>query len=308
MKLTTAFFALFTSVLLAAAPAQAQNDTNGLPPEAIALASHLKYQQGEIDLRGGLAKLTVPPDFNFLNADDTETVLVKLWGNPPSEKKSLGMLIPAGMTPLSSNCWVVTIDYDEDGYVKDNDAGKINYDDLLKQMQKSVEESNKIRREKGYPTAELLGWAAPPHYDAAAHKLYWAKRLKFDGENGDTLNYNIRMLGRKGVLELNAIASIDQFAEIDAQTPKILGMVDFKEGNRYADFDPKVDKVATYGLAALVAGGALAAAAKLGFLKLIWVAILAAKKFVVIGIIAVVAFFKKLFNRGSGSSGGTGTT
>ncbi len=116
------------------------------------------------------------------------------------------------------------------------------------------------------------------------------------------------MLGRKGVLELNAIASLDQFAEIDAQTPKILGMVDFKEGSRYADFDPKVDKVATYGLAALVAGGALAAAAKLGFLKLIWVAILAAKKFVVIGIIAVVAFFKKLFNRGSGSSGGTGTS
>jgi uncharacterized membrane-anchored protein len=301
MKLTTAFFALFTGALLAAIPALAQNDTNGLPPEALALASHLKYQQGEIDLRGGLAKLTVPPDFNYLNADDTETVLVKLWGNPPSQHKSLGMLIPAGVTPLSSNCWVVTINYDEDGYVKDNDAGKINYVDLLKQMQKSVEENNKIRREKGYPTAELLGWAAPPHYDAAAHKLYWAKRLKFDGENADTLNYNIRMLGRKGVLELNAIASIDQFAEIDAQTPKILGMVDFKEGNRYADFDPKVDKVATYGLAALVAGGALAAAAKLGFLKLIWVAILAAKKFVVIGIIAVVAFFKKLFNRRSGS-------
>ncbi len=188
MKLTTVLFALFTGVLLAAVPAQAQNDTNGLPPEVLALASHLKYQQGEIDLRGGLAQLTVPPEFNFLNAADTETVLVKLWGNPPQEKKSLGMLIPAGMTPLSSICWVVTIDYDEDGYVKDNDAGKINYDDLLKQMQKSVEESNKIRREKGYPTAELLGWAAPPHYDAAAHKLYWAKRLKIvNGENGDTL-------------------------------------------------------------------------------------------------------------------------
>ncbi|HXA45782.1 MAG TPA: DUF2167 domain-containing protein, partial [Candidatus Angelobacter sp.] len=111
MRLTTAFFALFIGVLLAVAPAQAQNDTNGLPPEMVALASHLKYQQGEIDLRGGLAKLTVPPDFNYLNADDTETVLHKLWGNPPQEKKLLGMLIPAGMTPLSANCWVVTIDY-----------------------------------------------------------------------------------------------------------------------------------------------------------------------------------------------------
>jgi uncharacterized membrane-anchored protein len=112
------------------------------------------------------------------------------------------------------------------------------------------------------------------------------------------------MLGRKGVLELNAIASIDQFQEIDAQTPEILGMVDFKEGNRYADFDPKVDKVATYGLATLVAGGALVAAAKLGFLKVIWLAILAAKKFIIIGFIAVVGFFKKLFKRKSDSLGG----
>jgi uncharacterized membrane-anchored protein len=304
MKYSVLILLLLTGLFCGTGALQAQTDTNSLPPQLAALVNHLKYQQGEIDLRGGLAKLTVPPDFNYLNPDDTETVLVKLWGNPPPETKPLGMLIPAGMTPLSSNCWVVTIDYDEDGYVKDGDAGKINYDDLLKQMQKSVEESNKVREEKGYPTAQLLGWAAPPHYDATTHKLYWAKRLRFSSADGDTLNYNIRMLGRKGVLELNAIASIDQFQEIDAQTPEILGMVDFKEGNRYADFDPKVDKVATYGLATLVAGGALVAAAKLGFLKVIWLAILAAKKFIIIGFIAVVGFFKKLFKRKSDSLGG----
>ena len=96
---------------------------------------------------------------------------------------------------------------------------------------------------------------------------------------------------------------MDQLGEIDKQTPEILGMVDFKEGNRYADFDPKVDKVAKYGIAALVAGGALAAAAKLGLLKGLWVFILAAKKFVIIAIVAIVAFFKKLFKRGGGSPG-----
>ena len=285
--------------------ARAQTDTNALPPQIVKLLDDLKYQQGQIDLRGGLATLTVPKEFNFLDSTDAETVLVKLWGNPPSEEKPLGLLIPAGMTPISSNCWVVTISYDADGYVKDDDASKINYDDLLKQMQKAVVENNKARQEKGYPAVDLLGWAEPPRYDAATHKMYWAKRFRVEGETGDTLNYDIRMLGRKGVLELNAIASVDQLPTIDAQTPQILGMVDFKEGNRYADFDPKVDKVATYGLAALVAGGALAAAAKLGFLKLLWVGILAAKKFVIIGIVAIVAFFKKLFNRGGNSSNGT---
>ena len=285
--------------------ARAQSDTNALPPQIVKLLNDLKYQQGQIDLRDGLATLTVPKEFNFLDSTDAETVLVKLWGNPPSEEKRLGLLIPAGMTPITSNCWVVTISYEEGGYVKDDDASKINYDDLLKQMKKAVLENNKSRQEKGYPTIELLGWAEPPRYDAATHKMYWAKRFKVEGETGETLNYDIRMLGRKGVLELKTIASVDQLPEIDAQTPQILGMVDFKEGNRYADFDPKVDKVATYGLAALVAGGALAAAAKLGFLKLLWVGILAAKKFVIIGIAAIVAFFKKLFNRRGNSSNGT---
>jgi uncharacterized membrane-anchored protein len=299
-KIAAIFLILFAAT---AGVIRAQVDTNALPPQIVTLLNSLKYQQGEIDLRGGLAKLTVPKEFNYLGPDDAETVLVKLWGNPPSEVKPLGLLIPAGMTPLSSNAWVVTIDYSEDGYVKDDDASKINYDDLLKKMQKGIEENNAERQKQGYRAITLVGWAAPPRYDAASHKLYWAKQLKFEGEHQDTLNYNIRMLGRKGVLELDAIAGIDQFAEIDAQTPQILGMVDFKEGSRYADFDPKVDKVAKYGLATLVAGGALAAAAKLGLLKGLWIFILAAKKLIIIGAIAVATFFKKLFKRG-GSSGG----
>jgi len=292
---------LFAGLLATAGLVRAQDITNRIPPEILQIVNNLKYQQGEIDLRNGLAKLTVPKEFNYLGPEDAEKVLVKLWGNPPSETKLLGMLMPAGLTPLNTNCWVVTIDYSEDGYVKDSDASKINYDDLLKQMQKGVEESNAERQKHGYPTVQLVGWAAPPRYDAETHKLYWAKDLKFEGTEGDTLNYNIRMLGRRGVLELDAVAGVNQFAEIDAQTPQILGMVDFKEGNRYADFDPKTDKVAKYGIAALVAGGALALAAKAGIFKLLWVGLLAFKKFVIIGVIAVVAFFKKLFNR-SGSS------
>lgn len=279
---------------------RAQVDTNRLA-QLVRLVKNLKYQQGEIDLRDGLAQLTVPKDFRFLGPDDAETVLVKLWGNPPSEEKPLGLLIPAGLTPLDTNCWVVTLDYSEDGYVKDDDAAKINYDDLLKKMQKGIAAENKERKKEGYPTLTLVGWAAPPHYDAATHKLYWAKDLKFEGEDSDTLNYSIRMLGRKGVLELNAVAGIGQFSEIDKQVPQILGMVDFKQGNRYADFNPKTDQVAKYGLTALVAGGALAAAAKLGLLKGLWVFIIAAKKFILIAVVAVVAFFKRLFKRGGSS-------
>lgn len=109
------------------------------------------------------------------------------------------------------------------------------------------------------------------------------------------LNYDIRILGRRGVLVLTAVSSMDQLPEIEKETPGILGMVDFNQGSRYADFDPKVDKVATYGIAALVAGGI---AAKAGLFKLLLAGLLALKKFVIIAFVAVVAFFKRLFGRG----------
>lgn len=275
--------------------ASAQNDA---PSEAQIekLAGSLQYEHGEIKLKDGLATLNVPSTFKYLDAKDAKTVLVDLWGNPKEQADDvIGLLMPAETTPLDSNCWAVTISYSNDGYVSDSDASKINYDDLLKQMQQSVRDDNKERAKEGYPNVDLVGWAAPPRYDATTHKLYWAKDIRFAGEPQDTLNYDIRVLGRRGVLELDAVAGMNQLTEIENQTPDILNMVDFDQGNRYADFDPKVDKVAKYGIAALVAGGVVGAAAKLGLFKLIWVFILAAKKFIIIGLAAIAAFFKRIF-------------
>src|SRR5579859_6715204 len=97
---------LLAGFMAASTSVYAQDNTN-LSPRVVTLLKNLKYQQGEIDLKGGLAKLTVPKEFNYLGPDDADTVLVKLWGNPPSDQKPLGLLIPAGLSPLSSNAWVV---------------------------------------------------------------------------------------------------------------------------------------------------------------------------------------------------------
>jgi len=300
MKIKPAFLLIpLLSALVLSAPGQRVPLT---ADEAQGLLNSLKYQQGEIKIKDGLATLNVPTNFNYLDAKGAETVLVELWHNPPAQAKNvLGLLMPAGMTPADEGCWVVTIEYADEGYVKDGDASKINYDDLLKKMQAATRENNKARTDKGYPAIDLVGWAAPPRYDAATHKLYWARDLRFEGEQADTLNYDIRILGRHGVLVLRAVSSMDQLAEIQKQTPQILGMVDFNQGNRYADFDPKADKVAAYGIAALVAGGV---AAKLGLFKLIWVFIIAAKKFIIIAVVAIGAWFRKIF-KGRGTSGPT---
>ncbi len=265
--------------------------------EAKKLIDGLRFQQGEIHLRGGLATIKVPERFRYLDPADAETVLTKIWHNPPSGERSLGMIFPAESGPLDPDTWAVVISYTEDGYVKDDEAAKLDYDDLLKKMKEGTSESNKLREKKGYATVELIGWAAPPRYDAADHKMYWAKELRFGGDPETTLNYDIRMLGRRGVLVLNAIAPTSQLAAIEQATPALLAMVNFQDGHRYADFNPSTDKVATYGLAALVAGGVLA---KGGFFKLLIGVALAAKKFVIVGVVVLFAAVKKFFAKVTG--------
>jgi uncharacterized membrane-anchored protein len=255
-------------------------------------AAALKYQKGTIVLADGLAKITLPENYRYLDPADTEKVLVDFWGNPRGGR-SLGMIVPAGFDPLLAAGWATILSFDDDGYVQDDDAAKIDYADLLKQMQKDIAEANEARLKEGYKSIELVGWAEPPHYDPATHKLYWAKELKFGGAREHTLNYNIRMLGRRGVLVLNAVASMDELKDVQAATPALLGMVNFQEGHRYADFNEDTDKVATYGLAALVAGGI---ATKAGFFKALWLAILAGKKFVIIAVIALAGWGKKLWD------------
>ena len=131
-------------------------------------------------------------------------------------------------------------------------------------------------------------------YDSTTHKLYWAKDLRFGTEPVHTLNYNIRVLGRRGVLVLNAVATMDQLAAVQAGMGQVIGFVDFADGNRYADFVPGTDKVAEYGIAALIAGGI---AAKAGFFKLLLAGIIALKKLIVVALVAIGAFFKRIFGK-----------
>jgi uncharacterized membrane-anchored protein len=287
-------------VLLCAYAAKADDKPITTREDAEALVSTFKYQTGHILLRGDLAELNVPPTFRYLGPDDAQAVLVRLWGNPPGPQH-LGLLLPADTSPIQRGCWAVTIDYIEDGHVNDSDAAKIDYTSLLAQMKQATVEENKTRAEKGFPTAELIGWAAPPHYDSTTHKLYWAKEIAFSGDTTHTLNYNIRVLGRKGVLLLNAIAPMSQLDTVERMTPDILTMVDFQKGNRYADYDSSTDKLATYGIAALVAGGV---AAKMGLFKVLLVGILALKKAIIVGIAAVSAWFKKVFKKKPKATGG----
>lgn len=252
--------------------------------------AQLKFQRGKITLPGAIATLDLPANFRYLSPADAERVLVDAWGNPPGFE-SLGMIVPAATSVLERDSWGVMVTYEKDGHIKDDDADSIKYDELLKEMQSSVLEGNKERKEQGYPAIHLMGWAEKPSYAKDSHKLYWAKDLMADG-GAHSLNYNVRVLGREGVLNLNAIAGMDQIETIKKEMRQVTAFTDFTPGNRYADFDGKTDKVAEYGLAALVAGGV---ASKLGLFGKLIALLLAFKKVLLVllfgGATAIWKFF-----------------
>lgn len=195
-------------------------------------------------------------------------MLEELWGNPPDDSV-LGMIVPATPRLIEEGSWAVVVTYSQEGYVSDADASKIDYDDLLSDLKQGTRDENAARKEAGFGTVDLLGWAVPPRYDAATRKLYWAKELSFDGSDQHTLNYDIRVLGRHGYLSLNAIAGMSDLPAVQGGMQELLPMTEFNAGARYADFNQATDKVATYGLAALVGGGLATKAglfAKLGLI------------------------------------------
>ncbi|MFT4763545.1 MAG: putative membrane-anchored protein [Oleispira sp.] len=250
----------------------------------------IQPQSGSITIEEAGATLNIPENFYFLNAEDAERVLVEAWGNPPGQN-ALGMLFPAGVSPLDSEAWAVTIAYEEEGYVSDENAEDIDYDELLEQMQEDTRASSIERDKMGYGTVSLVGWASAPYYDASSNKLHWAKEIRFDGTEENTLNYNVRVLGRKGVLVLDFIAGMNQLPLIKQNLGAVLDIAEFDQGASYADFNPDLDKVAAYGIGALVAGKVIA---KTGFLV---VALLFLKKFGIFILLGLGALYKMVFKR-----------
>ena len=254
--------------------------------------SSFTYQYGKIDLRDGLATLVVPDGFKFLDGEQSEYVLTELWGNPPGDDP-IGLLFPEDMTPFHEEfTYCVEITYSEEGYIEDDDAQDLDYDDLLEEMQEDILSQNPSREAQGYEAMELVGWASPPFYDSENKKLHWAKELKFDGYDVNTLNYDIRVLGRRGYLNLTAIGDIYILDAFNQDRDQILASVHFNEGNRYSDFNPDIDEVAAYGIGGLIAGKILAKAGFFALLLKFW-------KFIAIGAVAIFSGFrKKIFGGG----------
>jgi len=264
----------------------ATNDVeNSLPAEKTADTTMvikgrtLHPKTGTVDLGDHLASLNVPPELHIFLKDEARFIVEDVCHNP-KDPTVIGLVMPTGEGEGQGE-WMTVISYDpENGHVSDSDAKGMDFEALLKEMQQSALDSNEERKKSGFDAIELRAWAEPPHYDPLTHKLYWAKRLKFSSEKDETLNYCVRILTRRGVLEMNTIDDPSRLAEVAAAAQKLLAQTAITEKEGYEKFDSSVDKVALGGIAALITGGVLA---KTGFFAIIGKFLLAFIKPILIG-------------------------
>lgn len=218
--------------------------------------------------------------------------LMRALGNHPDERE-MGLILPQA----EDQNWMIVADYESSGYIKDDDAKDWNVDDLFTSLKDGTEEANKDRAARGFPELEIIGWVEKPTYSAATHRLVWSMSAKDKGAPADApvgINYNTYALGREGYVSMNLLTSLNRVEQDKTHVQSLLGALSFNDGKRYADFDSSTDKVAEYGLAALVGG---LAAKKLGFFALAAAFLAKFAKVFLLGGAAALGVFTKFFKR-----------
>jgi uncharacterized membrane-anchored protein len=238
------------------------------------------------------AKLKLPLGYFFVPKTEGARVLRAL-GNVVDTTTFIGLVVGTH----KDDRWIVVIRYVKEGYIKDDDAKNWNADELLKNITQGVEETNKDRITRGFPELEVIGWIQPPAYDAATHRLVWSMLAKDKGQAEDEpkgVNFNTYALGRDGYFSLNLLSNSDRIAGEKAVAQELLANLAYNDGKRYEDFSASTDRIAEYGLAALIGGIAVK---KLGLFALMIAVGLKFAKAIIFGAAVLGAGIMKIFRR-----------
>jgi uncharacterized membrane-anchored protein len=239
------------------------------------------------------AVLHIPNNEAFVPAKEA-AILMRRMGNF-SNDHLLGLIFPS-----QGAGWFIAAEYDDSGYVKDEEGKDIDADKLLQSLKDGQEEANKERREKGLHALRITRWIEPPHYDQVSHHLVWSIELQAIDDKGGVmhtnLNYNTYALGRAGYITLNLVTGVDSVEKNKVYVRELLSNLTFNQGKRYQDFNASTDKVAAFGLLALIGGLAVK---KLGLLALAGVFLVKFAKIILAVCVGGFAAFRKFFHKKS---------
>lgn len=297
--LLLALFAAAPAFAQAAAPSEAARETE-LTAAWVVASKAGTAGPADIALLDQ-ATLKLPVEFFFVPKAEGGRVLRAL-GNVIYDASLVGLVVGR----RENDQWIVVIRNIREGYIKDDDAKNWNADELLKSIKNDVDEANKDRVTRGFTEMQVIGWAEPPNYDAATHRLVWSLLASGKGQPDSAtknINYNTYALGRDGYFSLNLVTTSDRIAAEKSVAHRLLENLSYNAGKRYEDFSAATDRVAEYGLLALIGG---VAAKKLGLFAIILAFVLKFAKVFALGAAAfgagVVQFFRRKPSSGSTDS------
>jgi uncharacterized membrane-anchored protein len=258
-----------------------------------ATPSGIEWHKGPYHAQlGAVAEVDIPKGYAFTDSAGTRRFM-ELTHNPSSDSE-LGLVIPVSDKD-DSNFWFMLFDFDEIGYVSDSEKTSLDADKILDSLKKNTERGNELRKAKGWSPFHLIRWEKPPFYDEQTHNLTWATLGNSDDpKEGETVNYSTRILGRRGAMSVDLVIDPKRLDEVLPASQELLRHFNFSPGSRYSEF-VKGDKVASYGLTALIAGGAAAAAVKTGLFAKLLAALLALKKLLIVILVAIGGTIKRFF-------------
>ena len=181
--------------------------------------------------------------------------LLNSFGNPGSDPEMLGLILPRD--PRAT--WAMPVRFHKSGFIKDDDARTWDAAAMLRSLRVGTEEQNRDREKAGVPSLDVTGWSEPPQYDAGRQRLVWAMTASVIGAKPDApqgVNYNTYALGREGYFSLVMLTALAELPALKPVADRQIAALEYNAGKRYADFDPKTDRVAGYGLVGLVVGAA----------------------------------------------------
>ncbi|MDR3734957.1 MAG: DUF2167 domain-containing protein [Acidobacteriaceae bacterium] len=250
---------------------------------------------------GTVAQIQVPKGYAFTDSAGTRRFL-ELAHNPSSEA-DLGMVLPISdeeskdKNTNSSADWFVLFSFDEVGYIKDTEKSSLDANKIFTSLQKNTEEENEYRKQHGWASFHLVRWQTPPFYDGRTNNLTWSTLGRSeDAKEGDSINYSTRYLGRQGAMSADLVLDPTEMDYVLPRYQVLMSGFSFKTGSRYADF-VKGDKVAEYGLTALIAGGAAAVAMKTGLFTKLLVFLGAMWKAIAVFFIALATRLKAIIKK-----------
>ncbi len=278
----------FHSLLFASltfTPAFAQ-DAAPVPGDAQPEVDPMAQFNWETSGRGEIsnhATIAIPEGFRFLNGQETAKIM-QMFGNLPEDYD--GMIGPDELD------WFVVFQFEDSGYVKDDEKDDLDADELLESLQEQDKAQNEARRQEGLGTLDTVGWAVKPNYNESTHNLEWGVILESSSGNRN-VNFLTKVLGRHGIMHTTLLCDTEDLQNILPAYQNVLTGLEYNSGNTYAEYE-EGDKVAEYGLKALVAGGAIFAAAKLGLFGTIALWFKKAIKLIVVAAAAIGLWIKRL--------------